>query len=177
MNRLGEPALVIEIPPPNQKLPLMEYLFLLPAILACGALFSAMRYAQAGMEPIYAFRLFFFSHLLIMTSIILFFSRPSVRQRHPWLVNLLRSSLFAMIALAPVVLAGVALANTTGVQRQIFSPVEMGFAWVGLLLAIVTNVTVMIMVVRADRENRFSRWVLPSVAAHIFWAVVLFKLW
>lgn len=155
----------------------MEYVFLLPAILSLSPLVSAMRHAQTSEVPIYAFRLYVLSYLLMLTSVILFFGRPSMRRQRAWVVNVLSSSLFGMIALAPVVLFGAAMSNVTTVDYELFSEVELTAAWVGLTITMASNIALLIYIVRKQLLPTCVRWASGSVLVHGVLVFGLLRFW
>lgn len=130
-------------PTPEQAQPkLMEYLYLLPAILAVSPLVVAFRHTRGLVSQevaVYVFRLLSLAWLWMVCAVMLYYWRPTVRIRSSFVSNVLRSTALGCVAVAPVALTSLALNNKYQVDVLLYSSIERGFAWLALIACAFTN--------------------------------------
>ena len=125
--------------PPYQ---LMEYLYLLPAILALSPLVVAYRHTQELTDQedvIFIFRILSLAWLWMMISIILYAWRPTIRHRYPFVLNVTKASFLGCLGVAPIALPSLALSNVYRIDVSLYTSLELICAWSVLVVAAMIN--------------------------------------
>lgn len=157
----------------------MEYLFLLPTILALSPLIVAFRHTRGLVSQdvaIYVFRLLSLAWLWMMCALILYYWRPSLRGRDSFITNLLRATCLGCMAMAPIALTSLAITNKYQVDVLLYSGFERGAAWFALLTCMLVNVGCLALSTRYPPTSlRESLWVLLSGA--LLFVLAVWVLW
>ncbi|MEM7082175.1 MAG: hypothetical protein AAF465_05535 [Pseudomonadota bacterium] len=159
---------------------LAEYVFLLPQLLAVSPLVAVFlhmrRYGEAA-DFVYSFRLITLTYLLMMTAVVLFIWRPSLRQSLSFRRNLTRVTCVGMLALLPIPLATQVLSKYDTVSVQLFSALEAGLASVALLCCVGANLSCLVSRFRELPTVRFYRFDYLSIVVQVALLGLLIKWW
>lgn len=170
-----------ETPSGSPRHPLMEYLYLLPAILALSPLIVAMRHSRGLISQeiaIYVFRLLSLAWLWMICAVILYYWRPTLRQQLPFVSNVLRATCLGCVAVAPIALTSLALAHNQNVQVVLYSVLEQSAAWFALLAcALVNGWFLKLSVTHRAPQDGFTLWELLSGAMLMTLTACVLWLW
>ena len=166
--------------PNNTRPDLAEYIFLLPQVLAVSPLFVVFKHIREfgdGADFVFSFRLITLAYILMVTTIILYLWRPSIRKRHSFRRNLTRASVLGIVATVPIPLAMQILSKYENLSVQLFTSLETTTASLALLLCVATNLSCLVTLFRSLPSAKVHRFDFLSIAVNLILLGLAVKWW
>lgn len=167
-------------PTQHNKSELAEYLFLLPQLLSVSPLIAVFRHINEygeGADFVHSFRLITLAYMLMVTTLILFVWRPSIRRRHSFRRNLTRATCLGIVALVPVPLAMQILSTYRNLNVQLFSVAETFTAGLALLVCMAVNVACLVNLARSLPQAPVHRFDYLSFVINLIVVGMFIKWW
>ncbi|MFK8031193.1 MAG: hypothetical protein AB8G18_13230 [Gammaproteobacteria bacterium] len=162
------------------RVPLAEYIFLLPQVLAVSPLFAVFLHIREfgdNADPQYGFRLITLAYMLMVTTIILYIWRPSIRQANSFRRNLSRATCLGVLATLPIPLSVRILSHYDNVSVQLFTSFETVVAGFALLSCLLVNIACLVTLFRALPVAKVRRFDYLSVVVNLAVVGLFVKWW